>query len=249
MFRKLFLINLSLFVAAVLAAVWLAEIWQGPLGQEASANPVAPKRISRDEYSFEKMEAGSGYELMVDHDLFRPDRKRFIPPEPSPTPNKDEAQKKDKPNFTVVGIMILSDRVKYAIVAEKAAKKPKPKRPPKRSRRRSLRKKKTPKPKATPNDLLAAKSYREGEEVKDGWYVAEIQHTLVVFSNGKESFEVVVLKSGLPEESEEEKDKNGKRPLKQLGSPFSRKKPPEPPDKDEATQRFLDALKKAGKKK
>ena len=251
MFRKLFLINLSLFIAAVLAALLLAEIWQGPLGQEAKADPVAPKRISRDEYSFEKMEAGSGYELMVDHDLFRPDRQRYIPPEPSPTEApKDEANKKGKPNLEVFGIMILSDRVKYAIIAEKAAKKPVAKKPPSRSRRRSRRKqKRTPEPKATPSDLLAAKSYREGEEVKNGWYVAEIQHTLVVFSNGKESFEVVVLKSALPEESEEDKDEEDRRPPKQLGSTSSRRRPPAPPDKDEATQRFLDALKKAGKKK
>jgi len=252
-FRKLFVINLSLSVAAVLAAIWLAEIWQGPLGTEAKASPVAPKRISREEYSFEKMGAGSGYDLMVDRDLFRPDRRRYFPPEPSPTKTSgDEANKKGKPNLEVIGIMILSDRVKYAIVAEKPVKKIKAKKIKDRSRRRSRRKKKTPKPKPTPSDLLKPRSYREGEEVKDGWYVAEIRHRLVVFSNGDQSFEVAVLKSKIPDESEEEregKDKRGKRPTKQLGSPFSTRKPPSPPDKDEATQRFLDALKKAGKKK
>ena len=253
MFRKLFVINLSLSLAAVLTALWLAEIWQGPLGAEVQAEPVPPKRIPHDEYSFEKMEAGSGYELMVDRDLFRPDRKRYFPPEPSPTETPgDEANKKGKPNLEVIGIMILSDRVKYAIITEKPVKKAKPKRPRRRSRRSRRSKKKTPTPTATPSDLLRARSYREGEEVKDGWYVAEIRHTLVVFSNGEESFEEAVLKSEIPDESEEEEegeDERGKRPTKQLDSPFSRRKPPSPPDKDEATQRFLDALKKAGKKK
>ncbi len=249
MFRKLFVINLSLSVAAVLAALWLAEIWQGPLGTEAKANPAAPKRISRDEYSFEKMEAGSGYELMVDRDLFRPDRKRYFPPEPSPTETPgDEASNKGRPNLDVIGIMILSDRVKYAIIAEKPVKKAVPKRPKKLSRRRSRRRtKRTPTPAPTPSDLLKARSYREGEEVKDGWYVAEIRHTLVVFSNGEETFEVAVLKSEIPEQTEEEegKDKREKHPTRMLDS---KRLPPSPPDKDEATQRFLDALKKAGKK-
>ncbi len=249
MFRKLFLINLSLFLAGVLAALWLAEVWQGPLGEEVSANPIPPNRISRDEYSFEKMGAGSGYELMVDRDLFRPDRKRYIPPNPSPTPSKDEATDKKKPNFQVIGIMILSERVKYAIIAEKPVKKAKLKRPRRRSRPSRRRPRRTPTPTPTPSDLLKPGSYREGEEVRNGWYVAEIRHTLVVFSNGEESFEVAVLKSKVPEESEEEKGKKRRPPTKKLDSPVSRREPPSPPDRDEATQRFLDALKKAGKKK
>ena len=252
MFRKLFVINLSLSIVAVLVAVWLAEIWQGPLGEEVSADPLPPRRISREEYSFEKMEAGSGYELMVDRDIFRPDRKRYIPPEPSPTETTgDEANEKDKPNLEVIGIMILSERVKYAIIAEKpSVKQLKPDRPEPRSPRRSRRKGgNTPTPTPTPSDLLAARSYREGEDVKDGWYVAEIRYTLVVFSNGKESFEVEVLKSAVPEETEEETKGREERPPEQLESPFSRRTPPPAPDKDEATQRFLDALKKAGKNK
>jgi len=241
-FRKLFVINLSLFAAAVGGAVWLGEIWQGPLGEEVKADPVPPKRIEREQYSFDKMAAGLGYDQMVDNDLFRPDRKRYIPPEPSPPPGKDDAQENEKPNFEVLGIMLLSDRVKYAIVAEKPAQKvqaPKPKRRYRGRRRRTSK----PKPTPTPSDLLQARSYRVGEEVKNGWYVSEIRPTLVVFSNGKESFEVEVTKSTIPQAPEEEESKKTGR------QPIERRKPASPPSKDEATQRFLDALKKAGKRK
>ncbi|MBN1592009.1 MAG: hypothetical protein JW941_02025 [Candidatus Coatesbacteria bacterium] len=250
MFRKLFLINLSLSVAAVLMALWLAEIWQGPLGQEAKADTVTPRRISRDEYAVEKMEAGSGYELMVERDLFRPDRTRYIPPEPSPTKTPtDDADSKEKPNLEVYGIMILSDRIKYAIVAEKAAQKVQPKRPARRSRRSRRTSRSTPTPTPTPDELLDPRSYRVGEEVKDGWYVAEIRHTLVVFSNGQESFEVAVLKTAVPEQdqADEEQEKEKSSPASRSRS-TSRRTPPKPPDRDEATQRFLDALKRAGKK-
>ena len=242
MFRKLFVINLSLFAAAVGGAVWLGEIWQGPLGEEVRADPVPPKRIEREQYSFDKMAAGLGYDRMVENDLFRPDRKRYIPPEPSPTPGEDDANENKKPNLEVLGIMLLNDRVKYAIVAEKPAKKVKAPKPKRRYRRRSSRRSK-PTPTPTPSDLLEAKSYREGEEVKNGWYVSEIRPTIVVFSNGKESFEVEVAKSTIPQAPEEKESKKAGR------QPGKRTKPASPPTKDQATQRFLDALKKAGKRK
>ncbi len=242
MFRKLFVINLSLFAAAVAGAVWLGEIWQGPLGEEIKTDPVPPKRIEREQYSFDKMAAGSGYGQMVDNDLFRPDRKRYIPPEPSPTPEKDDAKEDKKPNFEVLGIMLLNDRVKYAIVAEKPAKKVQAPKPKKRYSRRSRRRREKPKPTPTPSDLLQARSYRVGEEVKNGWYISEIRPTLVVFSNGKESFEVEVTKSTIPQVAEEKSKKTGRQPIKKI-------KPASPPSKDEATQRFLDALRKAGKRK
>ncbi|HUT02951.1 MAG TPA: hypothetical protein VM163_03580 [bacterium] len=236
------MINLSLFAAAVGGAVWLGEIWQGPLGEEIKADPVPPKRIEREQYSFDKMAAGLGYGQMVDNDLFRPDRKRYIPPEPSPTPGKDDAQEDKKPNFEVLGIMLLNDRVKYAIVAEIPAKKAQAPKPTRHYRRRSSRRSK-PTPTPTPSELLQASSYRVGEEVKNGWYISEIRPTLVVFSNGKESFEVEVTKSSIPQAAEEEESKKtGRQPIK-------RRTPASPPSKDEATQRFLDALKKAGKRK
>lgn len=256
MFRKLFLINLSLFLAAVLLALWLLDIWQTPLGVEAEAKPISPKLIEAGDYSFEKMETGSGYDLMVERDLFRPDRQRYIPPEPSvkPTPKEDESNK-EKPNFMVIGIMILSDKVKYAIVGEKPAEKPKPKRPTRAARsRRPRRTRRTPEPTPTPEDLIETRSYHEGEEVKDGWFVAEIKHTSVVFSNGAEVFEVAMPDAEIPEDEEAEEDQEDEderkpsRTPRKLDSPFSRDRRPTPPDKDEATQRFLDALRKAGKK-
>jgi len=245
-FRKLFVINLSLFVAVVAGAVWLGEIWQGPLGEEIKADPVPPSRIAREQYSLKKMTAGSGYEQMVEEDLFRPDRKRYIPPQPSPTPEKDSVKDNQKPNFEVLGIMLLSDEVKYAIVAEIPAKKIKKPKPRKkylryRRRRRSSRSKPTPTP--TPSDLLPAKSYRVGEEIKNGWYISEIRPTVVVFSNGKESFEVKIKKSTIPQETEEQKSKKTKR------RPVQRRLSSSPPNRDEATRRFLEALKKAGKRK
>ena len=247
MFRKLFVINLSLFVAVIAGAVWLGEIWQGPLGEEIKADPVPPSRIAREQYSLKKMTAGSGYEQMVEEDLFRPDRKRYIPPQPSPTETPgDKAGAKGKPNFEVLGIMLLSDEVKYAIVAEIRAKKIKKPKPRKkylryRRRRRSSRSKPTPTP--TPSDLLPAKSYRVGEEIKNGWYISEIRPTVVVFSNGKESFEVEIKKSTIPQETEEQKSKKTKR------RPVQRRLSSSPPNRDEATRRFLEALKKAGKRK
>ena len=251
MFRKLFLINLSLFAAAVLSAMWLVDIWQSSLAAEIKTSPAAPKRIARSEYTFDKIEAGSGYELMVDRDLFRPDRKRYIPPEPKPKPKPlSEAEKKIKPNFCVVGIMILSETNKYAIVGEKPAKKIVPKKPAKRKRRSRRRPRKTKKAKTPPpENLLKAKSYRWGEEIKDGWFISEIKPTIVVFSNGTDTFEVSVDKSKIPEQDKvAESNKNEKRPGRKVTSPFTKRKPL-PPDKDEATQRFLDALKKAGKKR
>jgi len=245
MFRKLFLINLSLFVAAVLLAVWVVEIWSKPVGARIKVDPRPPKHISKDEYTFEKMPAGFGYDLMVERDLFRPDRKRYIPPQPSPTPTP--SAQKGKPNFVVVGIMILSERVKYAIIGESSPAKPKLKKPKRRWRRwRRGRKRQTPTP--PPLKLLKPRSYHEGEEVKDGWYVAQIKPMSVVFANGTESIEVPLKKAKVPIEKEEKQSK-GKRPLTKLGAGLTAKSPPAPPSKDEATRRFLEALRKARKRK
>lgn len=115
-------VNAALICATVLLAAWTAYIWGKP-SPYTNVAPVSQKTVAGKSGEAEESGVMTSYSVIVERDLFKESRRKFVhrpaPPPPvavvAPPPLPVEVPRKPPPRLTLIGTVLL-DNTNAAII-------------------------------------------------------------------------------------------------------------------------------------